>query len=131
MIGYGSGLLTRRYHGLLMAALHPPLGHTLLFSKLDEVASYGSEDYPLFTNRWADGTVEPRGYQVIERFHLEGSIPVWSYGFGDALLEKRIWMQQGENRLISLYPAPVQFADYFDDERVCDLSRSPSYHPRK
>ena len=104
---YGSGtvagLLTRRYHGLLMAALHPPLGHTLMFSKLDEVASYGSEQYPLFTNRWADGTVEPRGYLVLERFHLEGSIPVWSYGFGDALLEKRIWMPQGENTTYIYY----------------------------
>ena len=24
-------------------------------------------------------------------------MPVWSFAFGDALLEKRIWMQQGEN----------------------------------
>ncbi len=38
--GYASGtvagLLTRRYHGLLMAALKPPLGRTLLLAKLDE-----------------------------------------------------------------------------------------------
>ncbi|MDJ0589726.1 MAG: glycogen debranching enzyme N-terminal domain-containing protein [Pleurocapsa sp. MO_226.B13] len=35
--GYGagtvSGLLTRRYHGLLIAALEPPVGRTLLLSK--------------------------------------------------------------------------------------------------
>src|ERR1043166_1571508 len=31
-----SGALTRRYHGLLFAALKPPLGRTLLLSKLSE-----------------------------------------------------------------------------------------------
>ena len=38
--GFGSGtvagLLTRRYHGLLAAALAPPVGRTLLVAKLDE-----------------------------------------------------------------------------------------------
>ncbi len=101
--GTVAGLLTRRYHGLLMAALSPPLGHTLMFSKVDETVSYSGDRYPLFVNRWADGTVEPEGYQLLERFHLEGSIPVWSYGFGDALLEKRIWMQQGENTTYIYY----------------------------
>lgn len=42
--GYASGtmagLLTRRYHGLLIAALKPPLGRTLLLTKLDETAAY-------------------------------------------------------------------------------------------
>ena len=43
--GFASGtvanLLTRRYHGLLMAAVQPPLGRTLLLVKLDETAEYG------------------------------------------------------------------------------------------
>jgi hypothetical protein len=36
-----AGLLTRRYHGLLVAALKPPVGRTLLVAKLDETAEYG------------------------------------------------------------------------------------------
>jgi predicted glycogen debranching enzyme len=99
--GYASGtiagLLTRRYHGLLVAALKPPLGRTLLLSKLDEMVLYGDRFFPLHTNRWIDGTVSPHGYRHIERFSLEGTIPVWRYACGDALLEKRIWMQSGEN----------------------------------
>ena len=55
--GYASGtvagLLTRRYHGLLIAALKPPLGRTLLLTKLDETATYDGHAYPLFANRWA------------------------------------------------------------------------------
>ncbi|WP_414575367.1 amylo-alpha-1,6-glucosidase [Anabaena sp. CCY 9402-a] len=99
--GYASGtvagLLTRRYHGLLVAALQPPLGRTLLLAKLDETVLYDTCSYPLNTNRWADAIVSPHGYRHIERFALEGTIPVWRFAVADALLEKRVWMQQGAN----------------------------------
>lgn len=92
-----AGVLTRRYHGLLIAALKPPLDRTLLVTKLDESVRYGEDVYPLSTNRWSDGIVGPHGYRHLERFFLEGTVPVWRYACGDAILEKRIWMQQGEN----------------------------------
>ena len=99
--GYASGaianLLTRRYHGLLMAALNPPLGRTLLLAKLEEIVKYDRYFYPISTNRWADGSIVPEGYKYIESFHLDGMIPVWKFAFADAILEKRIWMQQGAN----------------------------------
>ncbi|NET35189.1 MAG: glycogen debranching protein [Cyanothece sp. SIO1E1] len=95
--GTVAGLLTRHYHGLLIAALTPPLGRTLLFTKLDEVADYGHQTYAFHTNRWADGVVNPHGYQYLECFQLEGTIPVWTFACGDALLEKRVWMQPDAN----------------------------------
>ncbi|MBC1238329.1 amylo-alpha-1,6-glucosidase [Nostoc sp. 2RC] len=99
--GYASGtvagLLTRRYHGLLVAALQPPLGRTLLLAKLDETVLYGDGFYSLYTNRWADGTIDAHGYQNIEHFSLEGTVPLWRFAVADALLEKRIWMQQAAN----------------------------------
>ena len=101
--GYAAGtvanLLTRRYHGLLVAALKPPLGRTLLLSKLDETVTYDGRPYPLYTNQWGDGgaTLEPAGFYQLERFRLEGSIPVWTYAIGDARLEKRVWLEQGAN----------------------------------
>jgi len=95
--GTVAGSLTRRYHGLLVAALKPPLGRTLLVSKLEEAAEYDDVRYALSTDRWGGGTVDPQGYRQIEEFHLEGTTPVWTYSFGDALLEKRIWMQHGSN----------------------------------
>ncbi|MEM9266604.1 MAG: amylo-alpha-1,6-glucosidase [Cyanobacteria bacterium P01_F01_bin.13] len=99
--GYGcgsiSGVLSRHYHGLLVAALKPPLERTLLLTKLDEQVDYGEQSWPLFCDRWADGSINPRGYQFIEQFCLEGTIPVWTFVCGDALIEKRIWMEQGEN----------------------------------
>jgi predicted glycogen debranching enzyme len=99
--GYASGtiagVLTRRYHGLLIGALKPPVGRTLLLTKLDEIVNYNGQVFDLSTNRWADGTVAPKGYLNIESFHLEGTTPVWHFAFADGILEKRIWMEQGEN----------------------------------
>ncbi|WP_299413172.1 amylo-alpha-1,6-glucosidase [Acaryochloris sp. IP29b_bin.148] len=95
--GTVAGLLTRRYHGLLIAALHPPLERTLLVTKLEETVLYNGEMFNLFTNQWADGSVEPQGYRYIEQFQLEGTVPCWHYACADTLLEKRVWMQKGEN----------------------------------
>jgi predicted glycogen debranching enzyme len=105
--GYASGtvanLLTRRYHGLLVAALQPPLGRTLLMSKLDDTVEYDGRVYPIFTNRWADILVEPHGYRHIESFRLDGTTPVWTFSFGGARLEKSIWMQPGANTTYVFY----------------------------
>ena len=99
--GYASGTVagsqTRRYHGLLVAALQPPLGRTQLVSGIDEIVHYAGEDFSLATHRWASGAVDPQGYLLLEDFHLEGSTAVWTYALDDALLEKRVWMRQGEN----------------------------------
>src|SRR5436305_12305680 len=60
--GYASGTisgnLTRRYHGLLVAALHPPVARTQLVAKLEEDASYDGKDYSLATNRSANRAAE-------------------------------------------------------------------------
>jgi predicted glycogen debranching enzyme len=96
-MGTIAGMLTRRYHGLLIAALHPPLGRTLLVTKLDEEINYRGNLYPLFVNRWAGGMLDSDGFRRLCRFRLEGMIPVWTYALDDALLEKRIWMQHGAN----------------------------------
>ncbi|KAB8141325.1 glycogen debranching protein [Chloroflexia bacterium SDU3-3] len=95
-MGTISGELTRRYHGLLIAALHPPLGRTLLAAKLDEMALYADSSYDLSTNRWVGG-LGAAGHRLIERFSLDGRIAVWRYALADALLEKRVWMQQDAN----------------------------------
>ena len=92
-----SGLLTRRYHGLLVAALKPPLNRTLLVTKLDETVFYHHQSYALDSNRWTDGGINLHGYENIESFRLEGTIPVWTFACADALVEKRIWMQPGAN----------------------------------
>lgn len=113
--GTVAGLLTRRYHGLLVAALQPPLGRTVLLSKLEETVAAAGSTYPLYTNRWqrSDAPADPPGFRHIERFRLEGTTPVWIFALGDARLEKRIWMEQGRNVTYVAYrhaegPTPLQ-----------------------
>lgn len=101
--GTVAGLLTRRYHGLLIAALEPPLGRTLLVTKVDDTAVYDGQRYDLFANRWVGDLIIPAGYWHIERFHVEGTIPVWTFACADALLEKRIWMQPDANTTYVYY----------------------------
>jgi len=99
--GYASGTVagcaTRRYHGVLLAALKPPVGRMQIVAALDEIVSCAGENYELATHEWASGAVAPQGFHFIESFRLDGSIPAWVYALGDAHLEKRIWMRQGEN----------------------------------
>jgi predicted glycogen debranching enzyme len=105
--GYASGTVagsqTRRYHGLLVAALQPPVGRTQLVSAIDEIVHYDGADFSLATHRWASGAVDPQGLLLLEDFHLTGSTPVWTYALADALLEKRVWMRQGENTIYIQY----------------------------
>ena len=101
--GTVAGMLTRRYHGLLMAALKPPLGRTLLVAKVDDTVEYDGLARPLFATHWGNGSVDPHGYRDIERFRLEGTTPVWTFAVADALLEKRVWMEQGANTTYVAY----------------------------
>lgn len=95
--GTVSGARTRRYHGLLIAALKPPVERVVTLAKLDVRVSYAHKNYALDANEYADGTVDPRGFELIDSFRLDGTMPVWTYAIGEALLEQRIWMAHGKN----------------------------------
>jgi len=106
--GYASGTLsgvaTRRYHGLLIAALAPPVGRTALVGGMIEWASYGGRQgtgspvrVPLSAHEYGDGTIDPHGYRYLQSFTLEGMLPVWVFAIGAALLERRVWMAYGAN----------------------------------
>ncbi|MCB0322287.1 MAG: glycogen debranching enzyme N-terminal domain-containing protein [Bdellovibrionales bacterium] len=102
---YGTlgGTNTRRYHGLLIAALDPPGGRTLLVPGVGEQVDYGSQVVDLTTHEYQDGTVHPHGYRYIDSFHLDAHRPVWHFTIQDALLEKTVWMVQGENTTMLRY----------------------------
>ena len=103
--GTVAGTLTRRYHGLLFAARTPPVGRTLLCPKIDAEIAYDGTAYPLATDRWRSGAIAPQGYVHLAGFRLEGTVPVWSFILGDALVERRIWMEYDANRTYLSYRA--------------------------
>jgi predicted glycogen debranching enzyme len=95
--GTVAGINTRRYHGLLVAALTPPAERTVLVGGAVEWALYEGRRYPLSTHEFGDGLIDPQGYRHLESFSLEGTVPVWIFALGDALLERRLWMVHGAN----------------------------------
>ncbi|MFD2112455.1 amylo-alpha-1,6-glucosidase [Thiorhodococcus fuscus] len=94
-----AGSLTRRYHGLLVAPVSPPLGRVLVFAKADATLIDGGREWPLFTNRWSEGAIDPAGLMQIESFRLDGRIPTWRYAIGDMRIEQRIWLEQDADRV--------------------------------
>jgi len=105
--GYASstlvGLNSRRYHGLLVAALQPPVERTVLVAGLVAWATVRGERFPLSINEYEDGTLDPHGDRHLQSFHLEGMLPVWRYALGDAVLECRLWMPRGTNTTYITY----------------------------
>lgn len=99
--GFASGTVgganTRRYHGLLVASLRPPLERTLMVATLDVRATSGGHAFDLATHEYADGTIAPAGFRHLTGFRLEGLVPVWTWTIGDAVLEQRAWMAHGSN----------------------------------
>ncbi|MET0745247.1 MAG: amylo-alpha-1,6-glucosidase, partial [Microvirga sp.] len=92
-----AGTLTRRYHGLMIAPVTPPLGRRLVLAKADATLVGGTESVPLFANRWTGGAIAPPGHVRIESFRLDHSVPVWTYAVKGRRVEHRIWMEPGAN----------------------------------
>jgi predicted glycogen debranching enzyme len=90
-----AGSLTRRYHGLLIAPVASPLGRRLIVAKADATLIAGARAWPLFTNRWKSGDISPAGNVRIASFHLDYSVPAWTYEVEDHQIEARIWMEPG------------------------------------
>lgn len=96
-----AGTLTRSYHGLLIAALEPPLGRVLTLAALDAHVSYLGHHFDLTTHRRVG---EPaRACRWLERWWRDGTTPVWEYALADALLERRAWMAPGANTTFIRY----------------------------
>lgn len=109
--GYAAGSIlgatTRSYHGLLVAALRPPVERTVLVTKIDEeVELPGGQRCKLGVNEYQDGTIDPQGFLYLDSVSLEGDIPCFTYRLGDYLtLDKRIWMEYGQNTTYVQYIA--------------------------
>lgn len=92
-----AGVATRRYHGLLVAALEPPVGRTVLVRGLAEWALVGGERAALHAHEYTDGSIDGRGYARLRSFRLDGMIPVFTFAIGDVEIERRIWMVYGSD----------------------------------
>jgi len=99
--GTVSGANTRRYHGLLVASLRPPVDRFVTLSKLEETFVKGEERLELGTNQFPF-TVSPKGYLLVRNFSLS-PFPRWTYNLNGLLLEKSVFMVHRENTTVIRY----------------------------
>ena len=99
--GTVSGIATRRYHGLLVAALSPPRGRQVLVSHLDETVTLRYLHAPLSAHAFR-GAVAPEGWRHLVTFALD-PLPRWQWRVGEALLERTVFMVRGQNATVVRY----------------------------
>jgi len=78
------GANSRTYHGLLVAALNPPVDRTVLLSSLDEEILVNGNIHRLAVHRYPD-TVYPTGFEYLKKFALD-PFPTAVYRIGDIVL---------------------------------------------
>jgi predicted glycogen debranching enzyme len=96
-MGTVGGLRTRRYHGLLVAAMKPPADRMLGLACIDPVVVIGDAHYRLGTHEWESGAIEPPGYRSMTRFEVVDGLPRWYWAVGGAVLSAQLAMQHGTN----------------------------------
>src|SRR3954467_4212861 len=86
--GYSSstitGLNTRRYHGLLVAATEPPVGRMVLLSKFEETLVIDGERFDLSSNQYP-GNIHPKGFRYLSEFQRI-PFPRMTFTLGDVSL---------------------------------------------
>jgi predicted glycogen debranching enzyme len=93
-----SGAITRRYHGLLIAALPAPLGRMVMWSHVSEFLRFGDDDVvSLGGEERAGGKLDLQGADFLREFRLEDGLPVWTYRVRDLVLEKRVLLPHLQN----------------------------------
>jgi predicted glycogen debranching enzyme len=103
--GYASstvpGLNTRKYHGLLVAAMAPPVRRMVLLSRVEETVRCDGWPTPLACNEYP-GTIHPEGHQSLHAFSPE-PFPRWAYQGEGWSLEKSLQLLDGENAVVLTY----------------------------
>ena len=101
--GYASGTIggapSRRYHGLLIAALPPPYGRRLLLTDVSETLYVGGKRVAQLTAHTTDDALEV----PLDEFRLEAGLPIWHYDVDGVIVEKRMVMPHGQNTVHVLY----------------------------
>jgi predicted glycogen debranching enzyme len=102
-----SGILTRRYHGLLVAALPAPIGRMVMLSHIDAqlrlrsgvVVPFDPEPRPLDP----DTATEPKQPLTLVEFRLDRGLPAWRFEGSGVAVEKRVLMPHRQNTVHVTY----------------------------
>jgi predicted glycogen debranching enzyme len=126
--GYASGTVlgvaTRRYHGLLIAALPAPLGRVVMLNHLSERLRLPDGSFVYFGGEErAGGSLALPGVSHIKEFRLEAGLPLWHYDLKGYVLEKQVLLLHQQNTAHLIYRL-------HSGEGKVRLSLRPSVHFR-
>ena len=100
--GYASGtvtgLVTRRFHGFLVAALPAPRGRTMMLNQLDVITVTDGGRAHLSEQPDPVGVGQSRA--TLLHFRLELGLPVWRFEHQGHVIEKRIIMPHRQNTVL-------------------------------
>jgi predicted glycogen debranching enzyme len=100
--GYASGtitgVVTRRFHGYLIAALPAPRGRTMMLNHL--IITISTDDGSARLSQQRD----PEQFQVpmatLREFRLELGLPVWTFEYQGHVIEQRVIMPHRQNTVL-------------------------------
>src|SRR6187399_3531532 len=96
--GSVSGAITRKYHGILIAALPAPLGRMVMWSHVSEFLRFADDDVvSLGAEERAGGKLRLGGADYLYEFRLENGLPIWTYHVRDLVIEKSVLMPHLQN----------------------------------
>ncbi len=126
--GYGSGticgMVSRRYHGMLVAALPAPYGRMVMLNHMAETLQLPNGVRILIGGEEPSetGSVGTREHYVKE-FRLEHGLPIWVFEAEGYLIEKRLLLIHGQNTLHITY-------ELLSGQECARLELRPSVHFR-
>jgi predicted glycogen debranching enzyme len=93
-----SGAVTRRYHGLLTAALPAPLGRSVMWSHISEILRFEDHaEISLGAEERAGGQLNLAAADYLKEFRLDNGLPVWVFEVRGLTIVKRILMLHRQN----------------------------------
>jgi glycogen debranching enzyme len=126
--GYASGtvpgVITRRYHGVLIAALAAPLGRTVMLSHVaEQVTLAGGRSVEIGGRERSGDAPDAHGTGYLTEFRLEAGLPVWRYDVEGLIIEKRIFLPHMQNTVHVMY-------DLVGGAEMVELALRPSVNFR-
>jgi predicted glycogen debranching enzyme len=106
--GYASGtvagVMTRRYHGLLIAALSAPLGRTVMLSHVaEQVRRSDGRRFEVGGRERSGDAPDAHGVGYLTEFRLEAGLPVWRYDVDGIVIDKRVFLPHMQNTVYVMY----------------------------
>ncbi len=95
------GINTRKYHGLLVAALDPPGNRTVCLSKLDEDVLVNHDAFRLGSAEFHD-VIYPEGYKLVGQFSIN-PFPTYNYDLGNVQVSKTVFIPKNKNIVAITY----------------------------